>query len=55
MYYKDCQVKENKKIGPYHKKDNGEKLIQVFGGANGRKETNFVVDCGIILVWIVQI
>ena len=37
-------------IGPYHKNDNGEKFIWVFGGANGRKETNFVVDCWVILV-----
>jgi len=42
-------------IGPYHKNDNGENFIKVFGGANGRKETKFVVDCRIILVWILQI
>lgn len=42
-------------IGPYHKNDNGEKFIKVFGVANGRKETNFIVDCRIILVWILQI
>jgi hypothetical protein len=53
MYYKECQTKENKIIGPYHTNDNGEKFMQVYGGANGRKETNFVVDCKIILVWII--
>ena len=26
MYYKDCQVKENKMTGPYHKNDNGGKF-----------------------------
>jgi len=54
MYYKDCQVKENKMIGPYHKNDNGEKFKQVLVEQK-EEETNFVVDSRFILVWILQI
>jgi hypothetical protein len=52
MHYKDDHVKVDKMTGSYHTNDNGENFIQGFRRANGRKETNFVVDCRITLLWV---